>query len=162
MATKAKPELNVNETAEAVTKAGADAVRKGIEKTVEMTKTHFEKAAKSVGDVATFNKETVEALVKSANATAKGVEAINAEVVSFSKQSIEDTIAAAKAIMSARSVKEFVELQTDFSKTSFDAMVNQSTKLADLFMSFTKDAIEPIQSRAAVVAEKAQALRPTL
>jgi phasin family protein len=162
MSTKAKPEVNVNETAEAVTKAGADAVRKGIEKTVEMTKTQFEKAAKSVGDVATFNKETVEALVKSANATAKGVEAINAEVVSFSKQTIEDTIAAAKAIMSARSVKEFVELQTDFSKTSFDAMVNQSTKLADLFMSFTKDAIEPIQSRAAAVAEKAQSLRPTL
>jgi phasin family protein len=162
MATKAKPATVVNETAEAVTKAGADAVRKGIEKTVEMTKSQFEKAAKSAGDVASFNKETVEALVKSANATAKGVEAFNAEVVAFSKQSIEDTIAAAKAMMGARSMKEFVELQTDFSKSSFDAMVNQSTKMADLFMGTAKDAIEPIQARAATVVEHVQSLRPTL
>jgi phasin family protein len=162
MAAKSKPEVIANETAEAVTKAGADAMRKGIEKTVEMTKSQFEKAAKSAGDVASFNKETVEALVKSANATAKGVEAFNAEVVSYSKQSIEDTVAAAKAMMGARSVKEFVELHTDFSKTAFDAMVNQSTKMADLLMGTAKDAFEPIQSRAAAVVEKVQSLRPTL
>jgi len=160
MATKAKPQ--VNETAEAITKAGGDAVRKGIEKTVEMTKTNFEKAAKSASDVASFNKDTVEAFVKSANAAAKGVEAINAEVVAFSKQSIEDTIAASKAMMGARSVKEFVELHTDFSKTTFDTLVNQSTKMTDLVVGTAKDAFEPIQSRAAAMVEKVQALRPTV
>ncbi len=164
MATKAKTEAETaaNETAEAITKAGTDAVRKGIEKTVELTKSHFEKTAKGFGDVAAFNKDTVEALVKSANATAKAMESINAEILAYSKQSVEDSIQATKAIMSARSVKEFFELQTDYSKTTFDSLVNESTKLTDLFVGATKEAFAPIQNRVTAAVEKVQALRPAL
>ena len=69
MATKVKMETETaaHETAEAITKASSDAVRKGIEKTVELTKSHFEKTAKGLGDVAAFNKDTVEALATRTN-----------------------------------------------------------------------------------------------
>ena len=164
MATKVKmdTETAAQETAEAITKASSDAVRKGIEKTVELTKSHFEKTAKGLGDVAAFNKDNVEALVKSANATAKALESINAEILAYSKQSVEDSIAATKAMMSARSVKEFFELQTDYSKTTFDSFVNESTKLTDLMVGATKEAFAPIQSRVTAAVEKVQSLRPAL
>jgi hypothetical protein len=57
----------------------------------------MEKALKSFDDIAEFNKNNVDALVQSANAASKGIEAISAEVLSYSKQSVEDAMAATKA-----------------------------------------------------------------
>ena len=80
-----------------------------------------------------YGKDTVEAYMKSANVAGKGVETINSEIYSFSKQSIEDSIAATKAVLGSKSVHEAFELQTDFAKSAFEAYVGELTKLSELF-----------------------------
>lgn len=119
-------------------------------------KDNFEKAVKSYDDLASMSRENVEAFMKSANALTKGFEAISTEAISFSKQSVEDSVAAAKAAMSSRSVQEFIEINTDYTKSSFDSVVSQMTKMGDMVADTSKEAVEPINGRMTAVVELVQ------
>ena len=85
--------------------------------------------------------------MKSANVAGKGAETLHNEFYSYSKQSIEDSIAAAKALLGTKSPNELFELQSDFAKTAFEAYVGEMTKLSEIFVSTAKEAFEPLQGR---------------
>ncbi len=107
----------------------------------------FEKAVKNYDQFLGYGKDTVEAYVKAANVAGKGAETIHNELYTYSKQSIEGSIAAAKALMGTKSVHEAFELQTDYARTAFEAYVGNMTKLSELFVSTAKEAFEPLQGR---------------
>ena len=65
----------------------------------EALKTNFDKAVKGYDQMLGFSKDTVEAYVKAANVAGKGAETLHNEIYAYSKQSIEDSIAAAKALV---------------------------------------------------------------
>ena len=69
----------------------------------EAMKAGFEKAVKSYDTVLGYGKDTVEAYMKSATIAGKGVETINSEIYSYSKDAIEESIAAGKAILGSKS-----------------------------------------------------------
>lgn len=139
MATKAKAGEQFDE--------GTETVRTAVSAGAEAFKSGFEKAAKGYDQLFSYGKETAEAYVKAANAAGKGVETLHNEIFNFSKQTIEDNMAAAKALMSSKSVHEVLELQTDFVKQTFDTYVGEATKLGEILATTTKDAFEPIQTR---------------
>jgi phasin family protein len=124
------------ETMESALKNGADAFKTG-----------FEKAVKNYDQFLGFGKDTIEAYMKAANAAGKGAETLHNEIFAYSKQSIEDTISAAKALMASKSVHEALELQSDFAKTAFDGYVSQMTKIGEIVAATGKDALAPIQGR---------------
>jgi phasin family protein len=95
----------------------------------------------------------MEAYVKAANAAGKGVETIHGEIYAYSKQSLEDSVSAAKAVFGSKSVHEALELQTDFVKSAFEAYVSELTKISEIAFSTAKDAITPIQGRVQAWAE---------
>ncbi|HTQ14429.1 MAG TPA: phasin family protein [Rhizomicrobium sp.] len=125
-----------NGAAEAAVKNGAEAFKTG-----------FEKAVKNYDHFVGYGKDTAEAYLKAANAAGKGFETLHNEIYGFSKQSIEDSIAATKAVLGAKSVHEAFELQTDFARTAFDAYVGQMTRLGEIFTATAKETFEPIQGR---------------
>ena len=136
----------------------ADAVREGISHTVEgletvmkngteQFRTGFEKAVKNYDQFLGYGKDTVNAYVKAANAACKGAETLHNELYAYSRQSIEDTLAATKAILASKSVHEAFELQTDFAKSAFDAYVGKVSKLSEIMTAATKETLEPIQGR---------------
>lgn len=147
MATKAKV-TNGAETIETMVKSGSDAMKQS-----------FDRAAKSYDSLASFNKETVEALILSASTASKGFEAINAETLAFSKQAIEDSVAAAKAAMTSKSIQELMEIQSDFAKSSFESFVGQATKLGEMMTALAKESVEPINGRTAAFMEIIQSAR---
>lgn len=148
MANKAKTTNGASETIENVVLAGSDAMKQS-----------FERAAKSYDSIAAFNKATIEAVIHSANTATKGFEAINSEALAFSKQSLEDAMAAAKAAMTSKSVQELMEIQTDYAKSAFDAVVGQFTKMGDMMTSMAKEAVEPLNGRTAALMEMIQSQR---
>src|SRR6201996_5202441 len=133
------------QTAETTFKNGAEAFKTG-----------FEKAVKNYDHFLGYGKETVEAYVKAANAAGKGAETINSEIYALSKQSIEESIAATKAVLGSKSIHEAIEVQTDFAKTAFDAYVGQMTKLGQLFQATSKETFAPIQGRVQAWVETVQ------
>lgn len=119
----------------------------------------YEKMSKGFEDVAVFNQDNVDALVKSSGIAAKAVEELNAEWMSFSKKSIEEGVAAAKEMSSVKSIPEFVEKQADLAKTSFDAFVKQSARFNEMYLAAAKDVYAPLTERASAAADMAKSAR---
>ena len=126
---------------------GTETIETAIKNGSEAFKSGFEKVAKNYDHFLTYGRDTVEAYMKAANAAGKGVETLQSEFYSFSKQSVEDSIAATKALMGSRSIHEAFELQSDFAKSAFDSYVGQVTKLSEIMLSAAKDTFEPLQGR---------------
>ena len=122
-------------------------------------KNGFEKAAEAFGDFNDFSKDNVDAFVASASTATKGAEKIGARVASYTKQSMEDGVATAKKVASVKSVQEFIELQSDFAKSSLDTYIGEVNKLADLYASSIKDAMKPLNDRMTAAVELMQAQR---
>lgn len=134
--TKAGDRTNGTETFESAMKNGSDAFKTG-----------FDKVVKGYDNFFGYGRETVEAYVKAANAAGKGVETLHNEIYAYSKQSVEDSISAAKALFATKSVHEALELQSDFVKSAFDAYVGEVSKLSEIVFSTAKDTMGPIQGR---------------
>ena len=134
-------------------------LRELIKNGSEALKTNFDKAVKGYDQMLGFGKDTVEAYVKAANVAGKGAETLHNEIYAYSKQSIEDTITAAKAVMSSKSAHEAFELQTGFAKAAFEGYVGQLTKLSELFATTSKETLVPIQGRVQAWVDVVQSAR---
>lgn len=141
-------------------KAAAEAVEQVMKDGNEVMKNGIETWTKAYERFAGFGKENVEAYMQSATAFAKAFERINGEVFSFSKQQVEDSVAAFKAVSGSKSLHEAWEVQSDFAKSALDAYVAQATKINDLVMDAAKQAAEPLSQRFTALAEAAKDVRP--
>ncbi len=146
------------DTLEAVVKAGTQAATKGYEQAVAMTQEQVEKASSSVFDgyeeAATLGKENMDAYVVSSTVVAQGFEAFGKEVISFAQAAVEANMAAAQALVAAKSFQEVIELQSEYSRNSIDSVVAESAKLTDISIALAHDAMEPLQTRVTVTVEK--------
>ena len=124
-------------TAEINFNAGADALKAG-----------FDKVIAGYDNMVGYGKDTAEAMIKSATAAGKGAEILHNEIYAFAKQSMEDSIAAGKAILGAKSVHEAIEVQTDYEKSAFENYVSELSKFNQLVTMAAKDSFAPLQSRA--------------
>ena len=127
-------------------KNGTDSLREG-----------FEKFAFGYEQLIAFNKQTAEAVIEAATKAGKGVETINSEMFSFSRQSMDDGIAATKAVLGAKSLQEAVERQTEYAKAALEAYVAEMSKVRELALDTAKAASEPLQARVTAFADLVQA-----
>ena len=125
----------------------------------EAFKAGFEKAIKNYDLVLGYGKDTAEAVMKSATVAGKGVESLNNELYAYSKQSLEDSITATKAIMGSKSLHEAFEYQSDFAKSAFESYIGEMTKFGELFTATTKDSFAPLQGRVEAWLDVAQTTR---
>ena len=125
----------------------ANSAETALENGAAAMKSGLENALKGYDAFLGYGKETAEAVMKSATVAGKGVETINNELYSFSKQSIEDSVAATKAVMGSKSVHEAFEFQTDFAKSAFEAYVAEMSKISELATTATKDTFAPFKGR---------------
>lgn len=122
-------------------------------------KDQFAKVSRSLEDIAAFSQDNVEAMLKSSRIAAKALEELNAEIVSFSKKSLEESVAATKELSSVKSLPELVEKQSTYVKTSIEGVTKEITKVNEMYMSAMKDVFEPISARAMAAAEMVKSYR---
>jgi phasin family protein len=135
-------------SAESALESGAAALKTGLEKTL-----------KGYDAFVSYGKDTAEAVTKSATTAGKGIETINGELYSYSKQSIEDAVTATKAVLGSKSVHEAFEFQTDYAKSAFEAYVAELSKLGELATATTKDVYAPFKGRVQAWLDTVQAVR---
>jgi phasin family protein len=111
----------------------------------------------AMSEMGAFGKENMEAWIASATAASKGFEALSARAVAFSKNAVENHMAATKAILTSKSVQEVVERQSEYARAAFDSYVAELNKMSDLMSGLTKDAIKPINERMNAVGHLVQA-----
>jgi phasin family protein len=155
------------ETAAATVKASADKAQATFKANAEQAqaagaKVFREAADKSAASLAELNaqsKQNLDAMVASAAAAQKGVEALSAQSVAFTKKSWEDGVAAAQSMSQARSVQELLELQTTWAKSATEAYLAEVTRATDVLTASVKDSFKPINERVTASVEKLQAAR---
>jgi hypothetical protein len=90
-----------------------------------------------MGDFSGKSKQTVDAVKASGALTAKTVETLNSRAVAYSKKAADEAMAAAKALATAKTPQQAIELQTAFATTAFNAYIAEfsavSTLLIDAF-----------------------------
>lgn len=135
-------------TVEQYTTAGNQAFKDGVEKSLAQ-----------LNDLNAHSKKNLEAIVASVTAATRGAETLGAHAIAYSKKSLEDQVAAAKALAGAKSVQEAVELQTTWAKTAMETYMAEFNKVSELVASSVKEAAKPINERVTAAVEKIQAVR---
>lgn len=134
----------------------ASAATAEIYTNAEALKSGFGKTAKLFESAAEFSKGNIEAYVQSATVAGEGFRMIGSEISLYSKKSIEESIAATKAIMASKSIHEAIELQSSFAKTAFGACVGQLKLLNELYVATMKDTLAPLEARVEAFTKIAQ------
>jgi phasin family protein len=145
MATAAE---TLKSSTEKYTAAGTQAFKEAVEKSLT-----------ALNDINTHSKSNLEAVVASVTAATKGAETLGAHALAYSKKSLEDQVAAAKALTSARSVQEVVELQTAWAKSAMEAYMAEMNKASEIVAASVKETMTPINARVTAAVEKFQAAR---
>jgi phasin family protein len=122
-------------------------------------KDQVEKSMSAVADMNAHSKRNLEAVVASVTAATKGAETLGAQVTAYSKKAAEDHIAATKALTSAKSLQEAVELQTAYTKSFFDAYLAEVNKWSATVSGSVKESLRPINERTTAVVEQFQTAR---
>jgi len=128
--------------------AGAKAFKDGVDKSLA-----------GLNEAAAQSKQTLEALVASATASAEGAQALSSQAVTYGKSALEKHVEAAKAMSSARSVQEVMELQTAYAKSSVETYVAEMSRASETFASMMKNAFRPLNARVTSAVETLQAAR---
>jgi phasin family protein len=129
-----------------------------MEKAAAQAKEQFEKATttarKSYDEIAVFGKENVDAVVKAGAIYVKGVEEFSRAWMGLSQIHYETSMAATKAVLGATSLRQVIDVQSEFAKSAVDKTLAETTKLSELARKVATETMEPIQARVTVAVEK--------
>lgn len=116
-----------------------DAVRRSQRMTEEMT------------DMA---RGTVEALAEAGRIAADGARSLSRDVIAKSREGVEEAADAIRTLAEAKSPTEFVQLQSEIARASFDRMVAESSRFTETLVKLAGEAVQPLSNRATVNAER--------
>ena len=75
-------------------------------------------------------------------------------MLALTQNSMQSSVGAAKAMMGCKTLREVIDLNADFARSNFDALVAEGAKLSEMSMQVANEAIAPIQARVNVAVEK--------
>jgi len=138
----------------AAMKEGMEKATKGIETSQVKMKESVEKAMKTAEEMVSFGQGNLEALMKASQIYASGFQDISKHLAATSKASLEESVAFTKSLMGVKSVKEAVDLQSSFAKSSIEKAVSETSKITDASVKLAEEAIAPLTARMSLAVEK--------
>jgi phasin family protein len=112
------------------------------------------KSQKVAGELADLTRANVEAVVEAGRVAAEGSRALGQDAVSASRAGFEQAADAIRSLAEAKSPTEYLQLQSDFARASFDRAVAQSSALTESFVKLAGEAFQPLSNRASANAER--------
>ncbi|MFN3463708.1 MAG: phasin family protein [Terricaulis sp.] len=143
-------------TAPRAAKTATEAFETFTAGSTEAVRENLDRGIAAFSEATAFGKQNIEAWVASATAAQKGFEALSARAVAFQKAALENHVAAAKSLMTSKSVQEFAEKQNDYAKASFEAYVAEVTEVSELVQGLAKETFQPINERVNAVGQLIQ------
>ena len=97
-------------------------------------------------DIQGFGKDNIDAATKSADAVAKGFQALAVEAVDYSKRSMDASGAIVEKLLAAKSLDKAVEVQSDFVRAAYEGYVGQVTRIGEIVADMAKGAYRPYET----------------
>lgn len=120
-------------------RSGAVDIKKGMEK-----------AMKSTEEMVAFGQGNIEAFVKSSQIWTAGLQDLSKQFAATAQANLDETMNAFKAFSGVKSLKDAIDLQTNFARAAFEKSVAESGKLTDASFRLTEQALAPISQRMTV------------
>jgi phasin family protein len=125
---------------ESMMKAGQEAVAKQVETTLKTAATQMEKCAD-------LGKSNMEAMTQCSTVMAKGFEEMSKNMMSWMQSAMEQGMATSKQMLSVKTLREMIDLQTEFMRSFMDNSMAETTKLGEISTRVANQAIAPISAR---------------
>jgi phasin family protein len=114
----------------------------------------MEKVMKTAEEFVTFSQGNVEAVVKSGQIWAAGMQDLTKHIAASAQASFDQTMSTFKAFTSVKSLKDAFELQSAFARSTMEKTMAESGKLTDASYKLTEQALAPITARVSLAVEK--------
>jgi len=125
-------------------------LEEATERSQELVK-RSQKVAEELADLARAN---VEAVVEAGRVASEGARSIGQDVVAKQRDGFEQAADAIRSLAEAKSPTEYLQLQGDFARASFDRAVAESSKLTESLVKLAGEAFQPLSNRASANAER--------
>ena len=146
------------ENMESAVKATQEAYTKGLDNSMSIAREQVDRGSnhvlKSIEDAAAFNREAVDAWATAVGAMNKGMEDFAKSWFTLSRTLVENSLQANRAVMTASSVSEAVDVQSSYAKSAFDTMVSETTRMSEMSLKTANDTMAPISQRVNAAMER--------
>jgi phasin family protein len=112
------------------------------------------KGQKVAGELADLTRANVEAVVEASRVAAEGAKVIGQDAASSSREGLEQAAGAIRSLAEAKSPTEYLQLQGEFARASFDRAVAESSRLTESLVKLAGEAFQPLSNRASANAER--------
>ncbi len=126
----------------------------GLKQTQARMNEGMSKAMKTAEEFVAFGQGNFEALVKSGQIWAAGMQDLGKQVAATAQAQFEETVSAFKAIAGAKSVKDALDVQATLARTTMEKALAESGRFTETSMKLTEQALAPVTARASVAVEK--------
>ena len=120
------------------------------ERSQELAK-RSQKVAQELADLARAN---VEAVAEAGRVATEGARSIGQDVVAKQRDGFEQAADAIRSLAEAKSPTEYLQLQGEFARASFDRAVTESSRLTESLVKLAGEAFQPLSNRASANAER--------
>jgi phasin family protein len=110
-----------------------------------------QKVAEELTNLARAN---VEAMVEAGRVASQGARSLSQDVMASGRDGVEQAADAIRSLAEAKSPTEYLQLQSDFARSSFDRMVAETSKLTETMVKLAGEAFQPLSNRATANAER--------
>ena len=114
----------------------------------------MEKAMKTADEFVSFNQGNLEAMIKSGQILATGMQDLGKQVAATAQARFDEGLATFKALASVKSVMEAIDLQATFARSTMDKAMADTGKLTDASFKLAEQAIAPLTARVTLAVEK--------
>jgi phasin family protein len=133
---------------------GISGATANFQKTQTEVKANMDKAIKSAEELVSFSQGNLEAVVKSGQIWAAGVQDFSKFFAAAAQAQMDETMATFKAFTSVKSLKEAIDLQQAAARSAVEKAVTEASKITDASVKLTEQALAPIAARVTLAVEK--------
>ncbi len=135
-------------------KDGVSSATAGLEQAQAAMRTGLQKAMRTAEDLLSFSQGNVEAMTRSSQIIASGMQDISQSMAATARASLDETMSAVKALSTVKSIKDVMDLQTGLFRAALERAVSQTSQITDNSLKLSEQAFAPIGARLSLAAEK--------
>ena len=113
-----------------------------------------EKAAEVGSDFSAFSKGTVEAFAQAGQVFTSESQTLFRDMVASSQTATTENLSNFRAVLSAKTVKQRLELQATFARTAAIHAVDETSRFARAYIDLTEKVLAPLATRAYLAADE--------
>jgi phasin family protein len=112
------------------------------------------RSRKVAEEFADLYRGNIDAFVEASKIAATGAQSIGQEIVAKGRDSVEQTANTVRSFAEAKSPTELMQLQSEYARSAFDRMIEDSSNLTESLVKLAGEAFQPLSNRASATVER--------